>query len=58
MTKWEYLILSNPVHLHGVGALDELGEEGWELAGFDGRGTAFLKRPKPESVKPKAAAKK
>lgn len=54
--KWEYLQLNHAIYWshHGqaggywselISALNELGQDGWELAGFRGKDTAILKRP-------------
>jgi hypothetical protein len=49
--KWQYkriTLTPNNTQAH----LDALGDEGWELVGFD-FGMTFFKRPKPEDPDPK-----
>jgi hypothetical protein len=44
MTKWEYQIQSIPVLGNVIGALNKLGDQGWELVQIVGH-DYYLKRP-------------
>jgi hypothetical protein len=43
MQKWEYKIVSRDI---SEAELNNLGDQGWELIGFDTIYNAYLKRPK------------
>jgi hypothetical protein len=44
MVRWEYFMVPADYHMDH-NSLYQLGQDGWELVGFDPHGNAWLKRP-------------